>query len=330
MIIGLTGKNASGKGEVAEFLKKRSFEYHSLSDVIRDELKQQGKSVTRTNLLQTGNELRGKYGSSVLAERILKQLEPDKNYVIDSFRNPSEAEAFRIRNDFALIQVTASPEIRFKRIKERKRESDPQTYEEFLELEEKEAHSADPMVQLLDKTAAGADHKIQNNGTFEELKVGITQLVQELSRKLPRPDWDEYFMGIARVVALRSNCIKRKVAAVVVKDRRIISTGYNGTPRGVKNCNEGGCPRCNSLAESGQDLDKCFCNHAEENAITQSAYHGGSLKDALLYTTFSPCLHCTKIIINSGIVEVVYKATYAIDETSLNLLKEAGIKTRQI
>ena len=78
-----------------------------------------------------------------------------------------------------------------------------------------------------------------------------------------RPDWDEYFMRIASIVALRSNCMKRKVAALIVKDRRIISTGYNGTPRGVKNCNEGGCPRCNSLAASSTNLEECFCSHGE-------------------------------------------------------------------
>ena len=82
-----------------------------------------------------------------------------------------------------------------------------------------------------------------------------------------RPDWDEYFMEIAKVVALRSNCSRRHVAAVIVKDKRIISTGYNGTPRGIKNCNEGGCPRCSGHAPSGTGLEECICSHGEENAI---------------------------------------------------------------
>lgn len=145
-----------------------------------------------------------------------------------------------------------------------------------------------------------------------------------------RPGWDEYFMKIAEVVALRSNCVKRKVAAVVVKDRRIISTGYNGTPRGVKNCNEGGCPRCNSETESGTRLDECLCSHAEENSITQAAYHGTTINGATLYTTMSPCLMCAKMIINGGIAEVVYNEEYTLGETSLNLLREAGIASRQV
>ncbi len=146
----------------------------------------------------------------------------------------------------------------------------------------------------------------------------------------PRPDWDNYFMNIAHVAASRSNCCRRQVAAVIVRDFRIISTGYNGTPRGITNCNEGGCPRCNSDTPSGHDLESCICSHAEENAIVQAAYHGISVKDSTLYTTFSPCLHCAKIIINAGIKEVIYHQRYTIDEVSMRLLKEAGVLVRPL
>jgi dCMP deaminase len=144
-----------------------------------------------------------------------------------------------------------------------------------------------------------------------------------------RPGWDQYFMSVARVVASRSNCVKRKVAAVVTIDRRIVSTGYNGTPRGIRNCNEGGCPRCNSFGPGGADLGECLCSHGEENAITQAAYHGVSLKGATLYTTYCPCLLCTKMIINAGIREVVYNAEYPLGDVSLRLLREGGLKVRQ-
>ena len=148
--------------------------------------------------------------------------------------------------------------------------------------------------------------------------------------KTERPDWDTYFMEIANVVASRSNCSRRHVAAVIVKDGRIISTGYNGTPRGIKNCNEGGCPRCNSNAPSGTSLEECICSHGEENAIVQAAYHGISIKDATLYTTFSPCLLCAKMIINSGIREVVYNESYTIDTTARRILAEAGVILRPV
>lgn len=147
---------------------------------------------------------------------------------------------------------------------------------------------------------------------------------------MQRPDWDNYFMEIAQVVARRGNCSRRQVAAVIVKDHRVISTGYNGTPRGITNCCDGGCPRCGSDTPSGSNLSDCLCCHAEENAIVQAAYHGISVKDAVLYTTFSPCLLCAKMIINSGISEVIYHQRYSIDNVSMQLLKEGGIIIRPL
>ena len=149
-------------------------------------------------------------------------------------------------------------------------------------------------------------------------------------KKFTRPDWDNYFMEIAEVAARRSNCCRRQVAAVIVKDERIISTGYNGTPRGIRNCFEGGCPRCASDAPSGQNLGECLCSHGEENAIVQAAYHGIAVKDSTMYTTFSPCLLCAKMIINAGIIEVVYRQRYSIDNTAMSLLKEGGVKIRAL
>jgi len=146
----------------------------------------------------------------------------------------------------------------------------------------------------------------------------------------PRPDWDTYFMEIAHVVATRANCSRRKVAAVVVSENRIISTGYNGTPRGVKNCFEGGCPRCAGTAPSGSSLEECICVHAEQNAICQAAYHGTSLAGATLYVTISPCLTCAKMIINAGIREVVYDEEYAFNDQTRALLAEAKVLCRRI
>ena len=144
-----------------------------------------------------------------------------------------------------------------------------------------------------------------------------------------RPDWDEYFMDIAHVVSTRGNCSRRKVAAVIVRDKRIISTGYNGTPRGIDNCYEGGCPRCASDAPSGQELGECICAHAEENAIVQAAYHGIAVKDSTLYCNLSPCLMCTKMIINAGIKEVVYETAYHFSEQARGLFAAANVICRQ-
>jgi len=147
--------------------------------------------------------------------------------------------------------------------------------------------------------------------------------------EIQRPGWDEYFMDIAHTVAKRGNCCRRQVAAVIVRDRRIVSTGYNGTPRGITNCHEGGCERCASEIPSGHSLDDCVCCHAEENAIVQAAYHGVSVKDGVLYSTISPCLMCTKMIINAGIAEVVYEKEYHFKDQARALLRETEVVFRQ-
>ena len=144
-----------------------------------------------------------------------------------------------------------------------------------------------------------------------------------------RPSWDEYFMSIAHVVKSRGNCRRRKVAAIIVKDKRIISTGYNGTPRGIKNCCDGGCQRCAGDAPSGTGLGECICSHAEENSIVQAAYHGIAVRGGVLYVTLSPCLTCAKMIINAGIVEVVYDEEYAFSDQTRALFAEAGVHCRK-
>lgn len=330
MIIGLTGKNAAGKGEVAAYLKDKSFYYYSLSDVIREELDARKIPVTRDSLIETGNELRSNLGADILARRILEKLDPNRNYVVDSIRNPAEVHALRKSNRFVLLNIDAPADVRFERIKARKRESDPQTLADFNAKEEAEKKNLAAHKQSIEDCQALADFTIINNGSLEDLHSRVQEIVSSALKNSSRPGWDDYFMSIAQVVASRSNCVKRKVAAIIVKDRRIISTGYNGTPRGTQNCNEGGCPRCNSLAASGTSLEECFCSHGEENAITQAAYHGTSLKDSTLYSTFSPCLLCTKMIINAGIAEVVYNHDYPLGQTSFALLKEAGVQIRKL
>jgi dCMP deaminase len=232
--------------------------------------------------------------------------------------------------DFFLLNITAPRKIRFERIKKRGRENDPKTLKEFIRTEEREFKSGNPAAQQLIACEKLANAKIDNSSSLQNLHERARNVALKLAQSRPRPSWDAYFMDIARMVSLRSNCVKRRVAAVIAKDRRIISTGYNGTPRGVKNCSEGGCPRCNSFGPAGSRLDECFCSHAEENAITQSAYHGVNIKEATLYTTFSPCLICTKMIINSGLREVVFDVHYPLAKTATRLLKEAGVKIRRL
>lgn len=141
-----------------------------------------------------------------------------------------------------------------------------------------------------------------------------------------RPSWDEYFVSITKTVASRSTCLRRKVGAIIVKDKRILTTGYNGAPRGVKSCLEiGRCLREELRVPSGQRHEICRALHAEQNAIIQAAYHGVQIAGSSVYSTTQPCVLCAKMIINAGIQKIYYYEEYP-DQLSLDLLKEAEIE----
>ena len=148
-----------------------------------------------------------------------------------------------------------------------------------------------------------------------------------------RPGWDAYFIALAGEVAKRSNCRRRKVGAIAVKDRTIISTGYNGTPFGVRNCDEGGCLRCASSTPPGEGYDTCICVHAEQNAIALAARHGTSTEGAVIYTTLRPCFGCAKEMIQAGIGAVVYEHELGyepeLEAVYSSLIQEAGLRMRQ-
>lgn len=151
---------------------------------------------------------------------------------------------------------------------------------------------------------------------------------------MTRPGWDHYYMGIAAAVAERSNCVRRKVGALVVVEKSIISTGYNGSPMGVTNCSDGGCPRCASDAEPGAGYDTCICVHAEQNAFLLAARNGNSTDGGTLYTTLRPCFGCTKEAIQAGIREIVYADSRAYDgeleQVYQRLVAESQIFHRQL
>ncbi|RLB43880.1 MAG: cytidine deaminase [Deltaproteobacteria bacterium] len=146
---------------------------------------------------------------------------------------------------------------------------------------------------------------------------------------MPRPSWTDYFMSIARMVAQRSTCLRRHVGAVIVKDKRILATGYNGAPAGLKHCEEVGCLRKNASIPSGTRHELCRGLHAEQNAIIQAAYHGISIAGATLYCTNRPCVICSKMLINAGIKKIVYEEGYD-DPLAAQMLEEAGIELERV
>jgi dCMP deaminase len=328
MIVGVTGFFCSGKDTFAEFVIRKGFKHISLSDIIRDEIRTRGQEVTLDRLTSVGNELRGRLGSQVLAQRALEILPMHANAVITSIRHGAEVQMLRSRKDFVMVFVDAPIRVRFERSLMRDRKGDYTTFEEFEAAEKAQMESNDPNSQQLLVCKELSDIVIDNDGTVEEFHVSIAKALKRIFLEFspPRPNWDEYFMNIAGVVATRANCLKRRVGAVITVDRQIVSTGYNGTPKGILNCDEGGCPRCLSFADSGTALDECICVHAEENAIVQAACNGIGIKGGTLYSTLCPCSYCAKSIINAGIKEVIYQEPFLMDDVTKKLFKEAGVK----
>ncbi|MBN1134410.1 MAG: cytidine/deoxycytidylate deaminase family protein [Methanosarcinaceae archaeon] len=146
---------------------------------------------------------------------------------------------------------------------------------------------------------------------------------------IDRPSIDEYFIEIASVVAKRSTCIRNRVGAVIVRDKRIISTGYNGAPSNMQHCLDIGCIRQQQNIESGTRHEKCRAVHAEQNAIIQAALHGVVTEGATLYCTHQPCILCAKMIINAKIKRVVYVTPYP-DNDAIDFFKDSGVEVVQM
>ncbi|KAJ9099270.1 hypothetical protein QFC21_004151 [Naganishia friedmannii] len=172
----------------------------------------------------------------------------------------------------------------------------------------------------LKQALAYAQLSIMNNfASVDELERYLEEVDLVNAERL-RPGWDTYFMTLASLASLRSNCMKRRVGALLVRSKRILSTGYNGTPRGLTNCNEGGCGRCNGSAKGGE---------AQENALLEAGRERVG-EDAILYCNTCPCLRCSVKIVQTGVKEVVYNLNYSMDAQSAKVLREGGVTLRQL
>ena len=183
LVIGLTGKNAAGKGTVADILSQNNFAYHSLSDSLRDELKRLGKDETRENLIEIGNSLRKEGGPGVLADKMISKLELDSNHIVDSIRNPFEVNSLRQKlssNTFILISVDADARLRYDRLCSRRRIGDSDSWESFVNQEKQEENNDDPNKQQLSKTMNMADYNIDNSGSLEDLEKQVKIILSKL------------------------------------------------------------------------------------------------------------------------------------------------------
>nr|CAG8611660.1 5483_t:CDS:2 [Entrophospora candida] len=276
------------------------------------------------------------------------------NFVTYEIYNNTILEVYRKRPFFLLVSVDAPITIRYQRCVERC-QSNGQVYptlEQFVTENDRllfqKIHPTNMEISELYRNDRGksfgsiiteekytaiynlianADLNIINSFLTTQAFFTYLHSLDITNQERLRPSWDTYFIHLSELAAKRSNCMKRKVGCILVRNNRIISTGYNGTPRGLKNCNQGGCDRCNDAAPCGTGLDKCLCLHAEENALLEAGKERGD--ECILYCNTCPCLGCTVKLIQIGVKEVVYNRSYRMDEKTSQLLKSAGVKLRQ-
>ncbi|KAJ7040443.1 cytidine deaminase-like protein [Mycena alexandri] len=240
-------------------------------------------------------------------------------------------EAFVKRPFFLLLSIDAPLLARFYRTNTNM-SSHPVSLEEFVREDDIIVFGAGPLQESPSSSLQNLGDlvNIRISNTFQTLS-SLYSYLDDLNLLDPghlRPQWDAYFMTLASLASKRSNCMKRRVGAVLVRENRILATGYNGTPRGVTNCNEGGCIKCNGSSESYPDVEyECVCLHAEENALLEAGRERVG-QGAVLYCNTCPCLKCTIKIIQTGVKVVVYNLSYKVDDASATLLAEAGVELR--
>ncbi|EOA84586.1 uncharacterized protein SETTUDRAFT_163491 [Exserohilum turcica Et28A] len=250
-----------------------------------------------------------------------------ERWVTTDIWDAAVVDALLKRPFFLLVSVDAPVQVRWQRYHSRciANQIAPPTILDFVQ--QNDQHQFAPKTGLSGLSYRAQLNLLNSTTSVASLRAAIRALNLTDEARL-RPSWDHYFMELADLAALRSNCMKRRVGCCIVREKRVISTGYNGTPRGMTNCNEGGCPRCNSAAKGGAALSTCLCLHAEENALLEAGRDriGGN---AILYCNTCPCLTCSVKITQVGITEVVYNQGYLVDDQTAKIFDEGGVKLRQ-
>jgi len=314
-VYGITGLAGSGKDEATRVFEKKGYQHISLSDCLREELKKNQIEIIRENLINYANNLR-KRNPAAMAEIAIKKITSDK-VVFSSIRNIGEVEFLKSKYPkFKMIKIEAKEEIRFQRLKKRGREGASQTLEEFKAESEKDRTTG------VNEVVNNTQMIIPNNGSLEKLQKMIELFIESDNR----PDWDEYFLGIADAVGRRADCCRGRLGTILVRNKRILTAGYNGSPAGTPECSKVGCLIHEFKDEEDNIREGCIRTaHSDINAIVQAALHGVSTKGATLYGYYKPCFNCAKAIVQAGIVRVVVRKNYH-DKLTDKLFKEAGIK----
>ncbi|KAG0634595.1 cytidine deaminase-like protein [Tuber brumale] len=310
MLIGICGSLCAGKTEVAKYLEAK----HGFTLIQMEEASDSDSSGSCASWTDGEKS----YSSSKCLLSYITQ-NWSKRFVMLGMGSvePKVLETFLRRPFFLLLSVDAPTLVRWQRYQKRADSSSLElSFESFVQ--ECDTHMYHPDHGIAHLVQKSTLRLLNATNSLESLHQNLAALKLEDESRL-RPSWDAYFMQLASLAAHRSNCMKRRVGCVLVREKRVISTGYNGTPRNLVNCNEGGCKRCNSGTEGGVGLMACLCIHAEENALLEAGRERVG-DGATLYCDTCPCLTCSIKIVQVGITEVVYSQGYSMDTEFLKLV----------
>lgn len=334
MLVGICGTVCAGKHTTAEYLiQHHGFLRLHLPTRIS---KTSNPSDEASRFLPSVTDEKGTRGLTfpdvdALLDFVTKRWQ--EHWVLTDIEDEATLELLLRRPFFLLLSVDAPITLRYSRFNGRcaKRHLPPLALESFMAANDQMlygslAPSGTAPVPGTARLQARAHLQLLNSYGDVPSYFSFLSTLDLPSESRLRPPWDAYFMHLAHLASLRSNCMKRRVGCVLTLNSRILSTGYNGTPRGLTNCNQGGCPRCNSGTSSS--LSTCLCLHAEENALLEAGRER-IREGAVLYCDTCPCLTCSVKIAQVGVREVVYSQGYNMDDASRKVLAEAGVQLRQ-
>ncbi|KAF2236338.1 hypothetical protein EV356DRAFT_522601 [Viridothelium virens] len=326
MLVGLCGGICAGKHSVAiSLIEKHAFQPISLLRTVSTPAVEKSASDARLPESPPISSVHTFPNVDELLDFVTKRWQ--ERWVMTDIWDEKDLDALLRRPFFILVSVEAPVSVRWQRFKARclAHSLAPPTLEQFVLRSDEHLYSPETgLAKLLDRAQV---RLLNPSASIKTLHAALENLDLADEKRL-RPTWDQYFMQLASLAAQRSNCMKRRVGCVLVRERRVISTGYNGTPRGLQNCNEGGCPRCNGGQSAGVALSTCLCIHAEENALLEAGRER-IREGSTLYCDTCPCLTCSIKIAQVGINEVVYSQGYYMDTETAAVFREAGVQLRQ-
>ncbi|MFH1972802.1 MAG: deaminase [archaeon] len=339
--IAIVGMCGSGKSVVSDEFVKRGYNFFRFGQITLDIIQQQRLEPNEENQKRVREGIRAKYGMGGFATLNLPKIEElleIGNVIGDGLYSWAEYKILKEKfPSMKVIAIYSPPEIRYERLSQRQPdESDKQLRNHHFTKEE--AKSRD--ISEIEKSDKGgpiamADYLINNTLTIEDLKEQTNQLADQIegksetsqTKEYKRPTWDEYFLNIMKEVASRGTCDRGRTGCVIVKNKRILSTGYVGSPMGIAHCDEVGHQIKETVHENGEVSKHCVrTSHAEMNAICNAARHGVSIDGSTVYTKFEPCYSCAKSIINAGIKRVVCEKMYHAAKDTRELFIQAGIE----